>query len=267
MVIEDSNFANLIAVTQARLIFPALNGPRPSLRSLLASPFKFSTPKSVYQQRPSLDGITFTLKKGDRLGLIGANGAGKSTLLRMLAGIYVPTSGQYQISQEPACLFDLNVGFDFEASGYANIPIAAAQLGFDSRESDRIRKHVEEFSELGDSLNLPIRAMSSGMQMRLAFSIAIYRPSSILLIDEIVGVGDSYFIEKAIAYVKGRISTEGVLVIASHADNIIRDFCNLGLVLEAGKSIFLGSVDDALACYHQSRTGAPKTLPTEFKAL
>ena len=253
MVINSSLADSVILLKNAHLVFPLQTGTRASLRSILARPFKDGRVLTDRKQSPSLADISLDLKNGDRLGLLGSNGAGKSTLLRMLAGIYMPTMGSCYLAHQPACLFDLNVGFDFEASGYQNIPIAAAQLGYSISELADVRAHVEEFSELGNALHLPVRALSSGMQMRLAFSIAVYRQSSILLIDEIVGVGDSYFIEKAIKYVKHRISSQGVLVLASHAENIIRDFCNTGLVLDKGGAIYMGPVEEAIDFYRGYR--------------
>lgn len=244
----------LIEVQDASVSFPKASSAR-TLRQIMAAPLR--QPLITASTR-SLRDITFTLHEGDRLGLIGSNGAGKSTLLRLLAGVYLPSQGSISIHHPPACLFDLNVGFDLEASGMVNIPIAAAQLGYPRAQINRLIDFVERFTELGSSLNLPIRAMSSGMQMRLAFAISIFRDSPIYLIDEIVGVGDARFVAKAQEELKRR-TDKGCLVLASHAEYMLRDFCNKGLVLEKGKIKFIGNLEQAISIYNEEFSDAEQS--------
>jgi ABC-2 type transport system ATP-binding protein len=244
----------LIDIQNASISFPKASSAR-TLRQIMAAPLRQPL---ISSDTMSLSNVTLTLRKGDRLGLIGSNGAGKSTLLRLLAGVYLPSGGSIAIHYPPACLFDLNVGFDLEASGMVNIPIAAAQLGYPRTQLSNLIDFVEKFTELGSSLNLPIRAMSSGMQMRLAFAISIFRDSPIYLIDEIVGVGDARFVAKAQEELKRR-TEKGCLVLASHAEYMLRDFCNKGLVLEKGRIKFIGDLEQAISVYNEDSNHAKQT--------
>jgi ABC-type polysaccharide/polyol phosphate transport system ATPase subunit len=241
----------IIELRNVSLSMPNLKKSR-SFRQLLARPVNRNAKAQLnIEQHTILKNISLSIAAGDRVGLIGANGAGKSTLLRLLAGIFVATRGQLIIGGETSTLLDLNVGFDLEATGNENIPIAAAQLGYPSHKLSDLINFVEDFTELGDALNLPVRSMSSGMQMRLAFAITVFSTANILLIDEIIGVGDERFIKKATKYLRETSATK-TLLLASHAEFMIHDFCNKAAVFHLGELIHFGDVAEGFRIYKQT---------------
>lgn len=185
----------------------------------------------------ALKNITLKLNEGDRVGLIGHNGSGKSTLLRTLAGIYTPTSGERIVNGSTRALFELGVGIDHELSGRENISRLARLYGFPIKRVEEDVTEIENFSGLGGYLDLPVRSYSSGMQLRLIFSISTLYPSDILLIDEVFGVGDENFQEKAKKRMNDMINKSKIVVIASHSKDIINKFCNKIIKLESGSII------------------------------
>jgi ABC-type polysaccharide/polyol phosphate transport system ATPase subunit len=202
----------------------------------------------------ALKSITFKLEKGDRVGLIGHNGAGKSTLLKVLAQIYEPTNGSIDVEGRSNCLFDILMGMDHELNGYENILLRGLILGLSKRESQKIFKEVEEFAELGDFMKMPIKSYSAGMKIRLAFGIITSVFSEILLIDEIVNVGDAQFVEKAKARMKSLVNQSEIVVISTHDHNVLREFCNKGIWLHQGSVKAFGGIDDVIeACSRNSK--------------
>lgn len=196
-----------------------------------------------------LTDIDLRLGPGTRLGLLGSNGAGKSSLLRLLAGIYAPTSGELIRMGKTVTLFDLLLGMDEEASAYKNLEIAGALLGISRREIKAITPEIIAFSELGDAFSFPIKSYSDGMRVRLAFSLITHVPADNLLIDEIIGVGDARFLEKAQARMRASMEKAKVLVLASHSNHVLEEFCTTGAVLAGGEIIFHGSISDAIIAY------------------
>lgn len=192
----------------------------------------------------ALKGLSFQLNDGDRLGLIGHNGAGKSTLLRVLGKIYHPTNGQLKIEGSTNCLFDVMVGLDPYLSGYENIKLRGIIHGLNSKEIEAKTPIVAEFSGLNEFLHLPINTYSSGMLLRLGFSIVTNFHSDILLIDEVVNVGDANFHEKAQKKMQEIISDTKIVVISTHDNNLIKKFCNKVLKLEKGEMTFFGNIQD-----------------------
>ena len=200
----------------------------------------------------ALHDIDLSLKTGDRLGLIGHNGAGKSTLLRTLGGIFTPTKGKVRVQGTMQTLLTLGSGFDPEESGWDNVAFFCAFHGLSANESQRVRKDVEDFSELGEFLNYPIRSYSSGMQTRLAFTLATTLSPQILLLDEIIGAGDASFFKKAQARMQSMAISTEILVLASHSDDLIQRWCNKALWLEKGRILALGDVDTVVRKYQDS---------------
>jgi lipopolysaccharide transport system ATP-binding protein len=194
----------------------------------------------------ALHGINLDLRSGSRLALLGHNGAGKTTLLRALAGIYHPTEGQIETSGRTVPLFDIGLGFDEEASGYENIMLRGLLMGFNRADIDRRTEEIAEFSGLGEFLNMPIRTYSSGMTMRLMFSIATSIEADILLMDEWIATGDREFLAKAEVRLDKLIDRSHILVFASHSMEILHRLCNRGVVMRGGHIVFEGSVDEAI---------------------
>lgn len=207
----------------------------------------------------ALQDLNFELNNGDRLGLIGHNGAGKTTLLKVLAQIYTPSKGKLHIQGEVNSLFDITMGFDFEATGYENIVLRGLLLGLSHREIAAIIPVVEEFAELGEFIKMPIKTYSSGMIVRLAFGIISNTPAEILLIDEAVNVGDTSFREKARQQMAALIHQSDIMVLSTHESEIMREFCNKALWLEHGKIKKLGATNEVLKEYEQAFKTSPPT--------
>lgn len=202
----------------------------------------------------ALDGISLTLNDGDRVGLIGHNGAGKSTLLRVLAGIYEPTGGRTEIRGRVSSLLNMASMLDPEMTGYENIDHAAVLLSVPSDRRTDLVHDVEEFTELGAFLDMPVRTYSAGMQVRLSFALLTAQAPEILLLDEALGAGDAHFVKKAAARVGERCDRANILVMASHSQSHIRQLCSKAMWLEHGRIRRFGPVDEVLADY--SRTEA-----------
>jgi ABC-type polysaccharide/polyol phosphate transport system ATPase subunit len=196
-----------------------------------------------------VNGISLELKDGDRLGLVGHNGAGKTSLLRVLAGVYEPTSGWINVEGSVIPLLDIGLGIDYESTGLENILLRGAVLGVKRRELKALTERIVEFTELGDYLAMPVRTYSSGMILRLAFGISTSVTPEILLLDEFFGVGDASFLAKAERRLNELVSNVGILVFASHSQDLIRRLCNKALWLNKGEIRALGEVDDVLTEY------------------
>ncbi len=183
----------------------------------------------------ALDGVSFELRAGDRVGLMGHNGAGKSTLLRMLSGIYEPISGSLKVEGRVATLLELQLGIDPDATGYENILLRGVMAGLKLREIRARIDEIAEFTELGDYLGMPVRTYSSGMLLRLAFAVSTSVEADILLMDEWLSVGDAEFSKKASARLQQLVERTPILVIASHSKELIGRVCNRVFELEHGQ--------------------------------
>lgn len=187
------------------------------------------------QHVTALDGVSFSLEGGDRLGLVGPNGAGKTTLLKVLYGIFEPTSGSVEVNGRADALFNISLGFRQEATGRRNIELRGLINGWNPREIQARMDEVIEFSELGDFIDMPFKAYSQGMAARLAFSIATTLEPQILLMDEWIGAGDPSFQEKAKSRMNVLAEKAGIIVLASHSHALLQRTCNKILELERGR--------------------------------
>jgi ABC-2 type transport system ATP-binding protein/lipopolysaccharide transport system ATP-binding protein len=201
----------------------------------------------------ALRDISFSLREGDRLGLVGHNGAGKSTLLKVLAGIYKPTAGFVNVNGRIVSTLNISLGMEPEATGYENIILRGLLLGMKRKEINAKLDEIATFTELGEYLNMPVRIYSSGMLTRLAFATVTAMNSDILLMDEVIGTGDAAFMDKAERRLNEFMNRSKIIVIASHSDQVIQKFCNKALLLEHGKIIAEGLPDAVIDAYH-SRT-------------
>jgi ABC-type polysaccharide/polyol phosphate transport system ATPase subunit len=195
----------------------------------------------------ALHDISLSLKPGDRLGLIGHNGAGKTTLLRLMAGVYEPTSGTVETQGNISSLFDITLGIDFEASGYDNIMLRGLLSGLSHHEIKRHREEIAEFSGLGEYLKMPAKTYSSGMLLRLSFSITTSFNPDILLMDEWLSVGDQEFMKQAERRLEQLFEDASIVVFASHAREQIQRLCTTAALLVHGEIVDLGPVDQVLA--------------------
>jgi len=207
----------------------------------------------------SLDTVSLKIEHGDHLGLVGHNGAGKSTLLRVLAGVYQPAVGRVVTEGQVSPLFNTSPGIVEDDTGYENIVTCGMFLGMSREEIDKKITDIAEFTELGDYLNLPVRTYSSGMALRLGFAIATAIDPEILLLDEGFGAGDARFADKANKRINALLQRSSIVVIASHADDLIRSMCNKAVLMDQGRIAQVGGVEEILHQYHeltQTRTGA-----------
>jgi ABC-2 type transport system ATP-binding protein/lipopolysaccharide transport system ATP-binding protein len=199
----------------------------------------------------ALKDLTFEAHDGDRIGVIGRNGSGKTTLLRVLSDVYPPTQGSVEIAGRVSPMFEATLGMSADATGMENIRICGMLWGLSDEQIGQGIDDIVAFTELGDYINVPVRTYSMGMFLRLAFAIATLREPEILLLDEVIGVGDAAFFDKAYARLMGMVRQSRILVIASHGEKIIRDLCNKVIWLNNGTLMEFGDVDTVFAAYHK----------------
>jgi lipopolysaccharide transport system ATP-binding protein len=197
----------------------------------------------------ALEGLSFRLSEGDRVGLLGHNGAGKSTLLRLLGRVYEPTAGTVRIQGSIGSLIDVSLGIDPEASGRENIYLRGAMLGLTRAQIHHHFDDIVAFSELGDFIEMPVRTYSSGMHLRLAFAVSTVVRPEILLMDEWLSVGDESFKHKAEQRLTDLVQATRILVLASHSRELIQHTCNRVIWLEQGRIRMDAGVEEACAAY------------------
>lgn len=226
-----------IILKDVTIDFPIYNATNRSLKNTV---LQVATGGAVnfgadYTVVRSLEKVSFSLSEGDRVGLIGHNGAGKSTLLRVLSKVYYPSAGVVDIEGDIGSLVDISLGIDREATGRENIFIRGALLGLKKAEIENHFQEIVEFSELGPFIDIPVRAYSSGMHLRLAFAVATIIRPEILLMDEWLSVGDAAFNKKAEKRLSSMVESSRILVIASHSRKLIERTCNRVMWFEHGK--------------------------------
>jgi len=237
--------------------FPIYGAQQRSLRKAL---FQRATGGSIEREGKNNDRVTvkaltdisLTLHDGDRVGLVGHNGAGKSTLLKLMAGIYEPVSGTIKVEGRVTPLFDAMPGLDSEDSGYENILTSGMLIGMTRRQIEAKIPEIEEFCELGEYLSLPVRTYSTGMTMRLGFALVTAMDPGVLLMDEGFGTGDLRFAERAEARMKEFVGRSRIMVLASHSDRTIRSMCNKAVMMEAGRIVASGPVNEICDRYYES---------------
>jgi ABC-type polysaccharide/polyol phosphate transport system ATPase subunit len=246
-----------IVVENVGLDFPIYGMQRSLRRALFQSATGGFINKNDLQHRhvtvTALTGVSFLLSDGDRLGLVGHNGAGKSSLLKVLAGIYHPTRGQVWVDGKITSLFELMLGIDTEDTGYETIITAGMLHGMKQSEIESKIPEIERFSELGEYLSLPVRTYSMGMTTRLGFSLATVFEPEILLLDEGIGAGDARFTERASARLQELAKKSAILVLASHTDELIRTICNKVALINSGRLVKIGPVEEVLSDYHNEK--------------
>jgi ABC-type polysaccharide/polyol phosphate transport system ATPase subunit len=210
----------------------------------------------------ALNDVTLDIENGDRVGLVGANGAGKTTLLRVLAGIYVPTRGQVFSSGKISALLDVSVGLNPDATGRENIILRGMYMNIHPREMRARMDEIAQFTELGAYLDMPARTYSAGMMVRLGFAVSTCIPPEILLMDEWLSAGDAHFLEKAQRRMEQFVGSSNILVLASHSPDLLRTWCNRGVLLQQGHVAAQGDIKDVIAAY-ASMLHQPPTAPTQ----
>ena len=198
----------------------------------------------------ALNGIDLTIYQGEALGIIGGNGAGKSTLLKILSQVTAPTEGKIELYGRIASMLEVGTGFNGEMTGRENIYMNGAILGMTKSEIDNKMEDIIEFSEVREFIDTPVKRYSSGMYVKLAFSVAAHLDSEIMIMDEVLAVGDMSFQKKCLEKMRSVAEEEGKTVLyVSHNMNTIRKLCDRCVVLDKGKIIFIGNVEEAIQIY------------------
>jgi len=205
--------------------------------------------KKYHKDFVALENISFEIGPGETLGIIGQNGAGKSTLLKILSGIVIPDRGTIQIDGKVTGLLELGTGFNAEMTGLENIYMNGTLIGMTREEIDRKKQTIIDFSELGEFINEPIKTYSSGMVMRLAFSIAIHADPTCFLVDEALSVGDAYFQQKCMRKIQEFRAGGGSIVFVSHDMNAVKTLCDSAIMLDNGRVIDCGEPKDVVDFY------------------
>ena len=200
----------------------------------------------------ALHDVSFSLRAGDRLALIGANGAGKTTTLRTIAGIFEPIHGNVIARGRISPMFDINLGIDADLSGFDNIRIRRLLLGLSRKAIEQYLPEIVEFTELGDYLDMPVRTYSAGMILRLSFAVATCFKAEILLMDEWILAGDAHFMGKAEARVQGFVERASVMVLASHNLDLCSRWCTTGIWFDQGRIRDQGPIDEVIRQYRKS---------------
>ena len=209
------------------------------------------TRKGCQKERHVLKDISFEVSAGEIVGLIGINGAGKSTLMKLIAGITYPTSGEVIVRGRVGSLINLSAGFDPDYTGRKNIYYKGTIMGMSKTEIDNIIDDIEAFVELGEYFDRPLRMYSSGMAARLGFALAVYTNPEILIVDEVLAVGDKIFQKKSREKVIEMFRQGKAVLFSSHADELIRQFCNRVIYLKDGRIVYDGEVEEGLRLYNE----------------
>lgn len=203
-----------------------------------------------YKENKAVNNLSFEVRKGESLALLGRNGAGKSTILKMITGVTFPTEGEIEVKGKVCALLELGAGFDLESSGRDNIRFKCSLMGMTDEEIDAVQDDIIEFADVGDYIDQPLRSYSSGMKARLGFAINANAQPDILIVDEALSVGDKSFQQKCKKKVAEIMADEDVtLLFVTHSLTTARDFCSRGIVLEKGKKLFEGDIDEAIEFY------------------
>ena len=240
-----------IDVEHLRVDFPLYHGNARSLKKMVLSSVsgRMGTDGENRIVVQAVRDVSFSLRSGDRLGLVGNNGAGKTTLLRALAGIYEPVGGRLRVEGSINALLDTNMGMNIDLTGRETIMLRALYAGLPKDRLAALEQDVSEFAELGDFIDLPVRIYSAGMLIRLAFGMATAIRPQVLLMDEWFLAGDANFITKARARLETLVRGAEILVLSSHAPEVIADWCNRVIWMDQGRIVADGPPADILPRY------------------
>ncbi len=212
-----------------------------------------------YTDFHALNDVSFVIDQGDTVGIIGPNGAGKSTLLKVIARVIRPTQGRVRLNGRVAPLLELGAGFDYEMTGRENVFLNGAVLGFSRREMAHRLERIVDFSGIGDFIDAPVRTYSSGMVARLGFAVATDVRPEILIIDEVLAVGDAEFQQKSAARIREFRNSGSTILVVSHSLTSLKALCQRALWLEHGAIRQIGSVDAIIAQYEAPKPRPPKS--------
>lgn len=247
----------MIKINNASILYPVIDFNSHSLQIFLKN--VICSPRQSYKKNKpklALSNITLKINNGDKLGVIGLNGAGKSTFLKMISGILPPTSGSVTIDGIINSLIDPSLGMDLNQSGLANIRNRLLFQGYTIREINSCVDEIINFCDIGDAIYQPVRTYSTGMFLRLSFSIATQFFPDILVLDEIIGAGDIQFRERANKRINKFIERSNILVLSTHDLAAVEKFCNRAILLRDGEIIYDGKPNLAVEIYKGTYEGA-----------
>lgn len=245
------NGSPFLRAHQVGLDLPTFTQRHGGLRATLGVLVRAAFQPPVREVRTTLDGVSFDLEAGERLAVVGRNGAGKSTLLKVLVGAYPPTRGHVESNGTRQALLNLNLGFNAEATLVENILLRGVAMGLRPSQASALVEEVLAFAELNAKAGDRLKTLSSGQRMRLGFSLATALQHEILIMDEWIGTGDAAFVKKAQERIRSRVDNAQVVVLASHNFALIRTVCTKAMLLEGGRVMGYGPVDDVLRQYEQ----------------
>lgn len=234
-----------------------------SLRTSLVNRFRGI---KGYKEQNVLKDISFEVEKGDFYGIVGRNGSGKSTLLKIISEIYIPEKGTVTIDGKLVSFIELGVGFNPELTGRENVYMNGAMLGFSTEEVDAMYDDIVEFAELGEFMNQKLKNYSSGMQVRLAFSVAIKAQGDILILDEVLAVGDEAFQRKCNDYFMERKHSGKTTILVTHDMNAVKKYCNKAVLIENGLVKVVGNPDDVANQYSLDNATDTKAMNEDYVA-
>ncbi|MCI9087074.1 MAG: ABC transporter ATP-binding protein [Clostridia bacterium] len=209
--------------------------------------------KIKYKEKKAVNDVSFEIKKGEAVALLGRNGAGKSTILKMITGVCFPTTGEITVNGRVSALLELTSGFDPEFTGRENIYLKGQLLGIKDREIKELEQQIIDFAEIEEYIDQPVRTYSSGMKARLGFSINVNIRPEILIVDEALSVGDEEFKRKCVKKVNEITSNDNItLLLVTHVTSVAKEFCKRGLLMKDGKLIYEGPIDDAITRYEET---------------
>lgn len=247
----DNCFVKLDGVN---LLYPSSPYNAMSLKKYVFNKLKFKKNDVLIRDVHAIKDLSLYIGEGERVGIIGHNGAGKSTLLKAIAGIYPIQSGSITTNGLIRALFELNLGFDFEASGRENIMYRGLLLGETPKKVKEKEQEIIDFADLGEFIDYPVKTYSAGMQVRLAFAISTTIRGDIILLDEIIGAGDASFFQKAKKRISELISSAKILVLVSHDLKTVEEVCNRVIWMSQGKIIRDGKPKEVIEEYLKSVT-------------
>lgn len=221
--------------------------------------------KQYYREFTALKGVSFDIKKGETVGIIGRNGSGKSTLLQLICGILKPSSGSVLVNGRVSALLELGAGFNPEFTGRENIYFQGALMGFTQPQMDERFEDIAAFADIGEFIDQPVRTYSSGMFVRLAFAVAVHVEPDILVVDEALGVGDAEFQERSISRMKALKETGATILFVSHSIPVVRNFCQHALWLDTGKDRQIGPAADVCHAYLTEIDRCLEVIPTQIE--
>lgn len=225
-------------------IYKLFKSPRQRMLGLFLKRFAPPTVKAI-------DDVSFTVNRGEAVALLGKNGAGKSTILKMMTGVCFPTKGEIEVNGIVSALLELTTGFDPEFSGIENIHLKCQIMGLTEEQIKEKEPEIIEFANIGDYITQPVRTYSSGMKARLGFAISANIDPEILIIDEVLSVGDNEFKKKCLNKVNEIMADKNVtLLFVTHMVEVAKEFCKRGIFLQKGKMIFDGDIDEAIEKYN-----------------